>query len=131
MIFALDTNILVELLRKRDGILMQRYLAKSPGDYSIPEMVRAELLFGAEMSEKAIENRRAVEKLLSPLSTLPFEGDAVIHYAQIRAHLEKAGTPVGPNDLVIAATARSHGHTLVTRNTAEFHRIPALAVEVW
>jgi tRNA(fMet)-specific endonuclease VapC len=55
----------------------------------------------------------------------------VEHYADIRAHLEKAGKSIGPNDLVIAATARANGHTLITRNTSEFIRVPALAVEVW
>jgi tRNA(fMet)-specific endonuclease VapC len=131
MIRALDTNIIVELLRKRDGALIEKYLSKTPRDYSVPEMVRAELLFGAKVSARPAENRRAVEKFLSPLRLLAFEGEAVEHYAEIRAHLEKSGRPIGPNDLVIAAIARAHGHTLVTRNTGEFLRVPALAVEQW
>ena len=131
MIFALDTNIVVDLLRGKDRALAERYLAKSPGDYSVPEMVRAELLFGAVMSVHAANNRRAVERFLLPLQLLPFAGEAGVHYAEISAHLEKSGTPIGPNDLVIAATARANGHTLLTRNTAEFRRVPALAIEEW
>jgi tRNA(fMet)-specific endonuclease VapC len=131
MIFALDTNIVVELLRQRDPTLIEKYLSKNPCDYSVPEMVRAELLFGAKMSAKADGNRQTVERFLAPLQLLPFHGDAVEHYADIRAHLEKAGKSIGPNDLVIAATARANGHTLITRNTSEFIRVPALAVEVW
>ena len=131
MILALDTNIIVELLRKRDAGLIGKYLSKTPRDYSVPEMVRAELLFGAKVSAKPEDNRRAVEKFLAPLRLIPFEGEAVEHYAEIRAHLEKAGMPIGPNDLVIAASARSHGHALITRNTSEFFRVPALAVEQW
>lgn len=131
MIHALDTNIIVDLLRKRDRALSEKYLSRAPREYAVPEMVRAELLFGAQVSARATENRRAVEKFLSPLRLLAFEGQAVEHYAEIRAHLEKSGNSIGPNDLVIAAIARSNGHTLVTRNTSEFLRVPALAVEEW
>ncbi len=131
MICALDTNIIVELLRKRDRVLSEKYLTKPPGSYSVPEMVRAELLFGARVSVKADENRRAVEKFLAPLRLLPFQGEAVEHYAEIRRDLEKIGNSIGPNDLIIAATARANGHTLITRSTSEFLRVPALAVQEW
>ena len=131
MICALDTNIIVELLRNRDPALSEKYLSKNPRNYSVPELVRAELLFGARVSAKAADNRRAVEMFLSPLRLLPFQGEAAEHYAEIRAHLEKSGISIGPNDLVIAATARANGHTLITRNTSEFLRVPALAVEAW
>jgi tRNA(fMet)-specific endonuclease VapC len=131
MFYALDTNIVVELLRERDSVLSERFLAKGPKDYSVPEMVRAELLFGALVSAKPAENRRVVEKFLAPLRLIPFQGAAGVHYAEILAHLERSGNSIGPNDLVIAATARSSGHTLITRNTSEFLRVPGLAVEVW
>jgi tRNA(fMet)-specific endonuclease VapC len=106
---------------------MSRFSCVCPTDF----LVRAELLFGARVSAKAADNRRAVEMFLSPLRLLPFQGEAAEHYAEIRAHLEKSGISIGPNDLVIAATARANGHTLITRNTSEFLRVPALAVEVW
>lgn len=131
MICALDTNIIVELLRSRDGVLAEKFLSKPPDRYSVPEMVRAELLFGAQVSAKPDENRMAVEKFLAPLRFLAFEGEAVEHYAEIRRDLEKSGKSIGPNDLIIAATARASGHTLITRNTSEFQRVPALAVEDW
>jgi len=131
MIFALDTNIVVELLRLRDPELADRYFKKNPRDYSVPEMVRAELLFGAQVSAKPEENRLLVERFLSPLQVLPFGGEAVLHYAEIRAHLQKGGNPIGANDLVIAATVRAMGFTLITRNTSEFRRVPALAVVEW
>ncbi|MCX6969800.1 MAG: type II toxin-antitoxin system VapC family toxin [Verrucomicrobia bacterium] len=131
MICSLDTNIIVALLRKRDRALSEKYLSKPPGNYSVPEMVRAELLFGASVSAKADENRLAVEKFLAPIRLLPFQGEAVEHYAEIRRDLEKTGNSIGPNDLIIAATARANGHTLITRNTSEFLRVSALAVEEW
>jgi len=131
MIHALDTNIIVDLLRGRDEKLKEQYLSRNPRDYSVSEMVRAELFFGAKVSSKPVENLQTVQKILSPLWLVPFAGEAIEHYADIRAFLEKEGQPIGPNDLVIAATARANGHTLVTRNTREFLRVPALAVEQW
>ena len=131
MIRALDTNVIVDLLRGKDAKLAAHYLEGRPADYAVPEMVRAELLFGAAISARPEENRKAVEKFLAPLRVVPFGGAAAVHWAEIRLSLQRAGTLIGSNDLIIAATARAAGHTLVTRNTAEFARVPALAVEAW
>lgn len=131
MIYALDTNVIVDLLRGRDPELARRYLSHPPGQYAVSEMVRAELLFGMELSQEPESKRMGIEAFLAPLQLMPFGGDAVSHYAIIRAHLQKRGLPIGPNDLVIAATARANGHTLITRNTSEFSRVPALAWEEW
>ncbi len=131
MIYALDTNIVVDLLRRRDDPLRAKYLSKRPSDYRIPEMVRAELLFGAQVSARPLENTEKICAFLAPLLTLPFSGDAITHYAEIRSALEKQGLPIGGNDLIIAATARAGNMILVTRNSSEFSRVPGLAVEVW
>ena len=72
-----------------------------------------------------------VESQIAPHPCLPFSGDAVVHYAEIRLYLEKKGTPIGPHDLIIAATARAAGATMVTANTREFSRIPNLRCEDW
>lgn len=128
---ALDTNIIIALLRGKDAALSSRFLDGRPADYAVPEMVRAELLLGAQLSARPHENRKIVEKFLAPLRMLPFAGVAAEHWAEIRAALQKSGTLIGPNDLVIAATARAAGCTLITRNTAEFLRVPSLAVEEW
>lgn len=131
MIRALDTNVVVDLLRGKDAELSARYIAGRPSDYAVPEMVRAELLFGAMFSARPRENRAAVEKFLAPLRLLPFADDASVHWAEIRMALQASGAPIGANDMVIAATARATACTLVTRNTSEFSRVPGLAVEVW
>ncbi|MFI0348706.1 MAG: type II toxin-antitoxin system VapC family toxin [Chthoniobacterales bacterium] len=131
MNYTLDTNIIVDLLRRRDRELQQRYLEKSPQNYFVSEMVRAELLFGAALSNHPIVNTSDVEKFLHPLRLLPFSGEAAQHYAEIRLHLHRLGKPIGPNDLIIAATARAHSMILVTRNTAEFSRVPKLLLEEW
>ncbi len=65
------------------------------------------------------------------LPSLPFGDDAIMHYGEIRAFLAKAGTPIGPNDLLIAAIAKAHQVTLVTHNTAEFSRVPGILLADW
>jgi len=97
----------------------------------VPEMVRAELLHGCLRSDRPEENLAAVESFLAPFRRLPFGSDAAEHYAQIRTDLERAGTPIGPNDLVIAATVRAQGAILVTNNLREFQRVPGLDCEDW
>ena len=131
MIHALDTSVIVDLLRGKDPALARNFLSRNPTNYSVPEMVRAELLFGAALSTRQIENTRLLEAFLAPLALVPFQGESCAHYADIRAQLQRSGNPIGPNDLIIAATARAHGHTLVTRNMAEFSHVPGLALAAW
>ena len=91
----------------------------------------AELIHGAEKSSKVAENLRVVEDFASRLEVLPYAARAAQHYGSIRAALERVGQPIGVNDLHIAAHARSEGLTLVTNNTAEFNKVPALQIENW
>jgi tRNA(fMet)-specific endonuclease VapC len=105
--------------------------SRRPGEITIPEMVRAELIYGAWKSKRREENLRKVEAFLAPFTRLPFVGEAVEHYGEIRAGLETFGEVIGPYDLIIAATARSCGGVLVTNNVNEFSRVPGLKVEDW
>lgn len=75
--------------------------------------------------------REVVEAFLAPYELLPFDRAAAGHYAEIRHALESAGTPIGPDDLLIAATARARNLTLLTHNTNKFGRIPGLVTEDW
>ena len=88
-------------------------------------------MFGARKSQRVEANLIGVTRLLSPFESLPFDSDAASHYGVIRADLERAGTPVGSNDLLIAAIARSRDLLLVTRNMREFVRVAGLRVEQW
>jgi len=90
-----------------------------------------ELLFGAAKSSRQLANRLAVEDFLSVLKVPDFDAAAAAHFGEIRAHLERAGTPCGPYDMLIGAHARSLGLTLVTNNRREFDRMPGLTVENW
>ena len=91
----------------------------------------AELMHGAEKSQRASENLLAIEDFCSRLEVLPYGTKAAQHYGAIRAALEKLGQPIGVNDLHIAGHARSEGMVLVTNNVSEFERVPALELENW
>ena len=98
---------------------------------AISAITLSELFHGAEKSTKVSENLLAIEDFCSRLEVLPYGAKASQHYGAIRSALEKTGQPIGVNDLHIAAHARSEGLIMVTNNTAEFARVPALQVVNW
>lgn len=128
--WMLDTNALSELIRYPGGPMVQRLAAEAPDAVCTSIVVACELRFGAQRKGSAALTQR-VEQLLAALSVLPFDEPADEHYADIRVALERAGTPIGSNDLLIAAHARSCGLTLVTHNLREFERVPGLKVVDW
>lgn len=131
MLFALDTNTCIDLLRGRSRAAATRLRELMPSQVGIPSMVHGELLLGALLSTRPAENRRLVERFVAPLRPLPFDTLAAAAYAAIRAPLQRAGRIIGPNDLVIAATALAHQAVLVSANGREFARVPGLQVEDW
>lgn len=128
--WMLDTNALSELIRNPGGQLVQRLSAEAPDALCTSIVVACELRFGAQRKGSAVLTQR-VEQLLLALAVLPFDEPADEHYADIRAFLEREGTPIGSHDLFIAAHARSRGVTLVTHNLREFTRVPGLKVDDW
>jgi tRNA(fMet)-specific endonuclease VapC len=98
------------------------------GEIALCSVVAAELAFGVAKS-CSVRNRQALEMFLAPLTILPFDEPAVWTYGELRADLERRGTPIGSLDTMIAAHALSLRTTLVTNNTAEFSRVPGLRVE--
>ena len=104
---------------------------KSPSDIAVPAIVKAELYYGANRSIKKQKIIRALDVFLSPFSILSFDGKAALHYAEIRADLEKRGEIIGPNDLIIAACAIARGCILITHNVKEFKKVSGLKVEDW
>lgn len=128
--WMLDTNALSELIRNPGGPMVQRLAAEAPDAVCTSIVVACELRFGALRKGSALLTQR-VERLLATMVVLPFDEPADEHYADIRAALERAGTPIGSNDLFIAAHARSRGLTLVTHKVRAFERVPGLNVEDW
>lgn len=128
--WMLDTNTLSDLIRNPRGALKGRLDATEPDAVCTSIVVACELRFGARRKGSEVLTKR-VEQLLDTLAVLPLDPPADEHYADIRATLERAGTPIGSHDLFIAAHALSRGLTLVTHNTREFARVPGLRVEDW
>ena len=129
--FLLDTNVCIAFLNGRDARVRERLLASSPDDIRLCSVVKAELLYGARGSDRVAENLRRLEQFFAPLQSLAFDDAAADWYGTIRAQLRRDGTPIGGNDLLIAAIARATDATLVTRNEGEFRRVPGLRVDVW
>jgi tRNA(fMet)-specific endonuclease VapC len=123
--FMLDTNICSYVVRERPAALRDRFNEEAER-MCISAITLAELLHGAE-SKPAV--RPILEQLLARIVMLDFGASAAAHYAQIRVELKKQ--PIGANDTLIAAHARSRGFTLVTNNVHEFGRVPGLRVENW
>jgi tRNA(fMet)-specific endonuclease VapC len=126
----LDTNILSDLIRNPQGKAARRIAKAGEDNICTSIIVAAELRYGFEKNGSA-KLRKAVEDLLGEIAVLPFEAPADADYGAIRAQLESAGTPIGGNDLLIAAHARAIGAIIVTGNVQEFRRVRDVKVENW
>ena len=96
-----------------------------------PVFVKAELYYGAMKSSRAADNLVLLEEFFANFDSLPFDDDAARKYGEVRSSLARIGTPIGPNDLMIAATALVHGAVVVTHNIREFSRVAGLDIEDW
>ena len=128
--YMLDTNVVSELVRRPGGAVARRAAEISPGLIGVSIIVAAELRYGAAR-RGSHRLTSQLEAVLSVLDIFRLETPADQHYGTIRAELERAGSPIGHNDLLIAAHARAIGATLVTRNTREFSRVSGLALDDW
>jgi tRNA(fMet)-specific endonuclease VapC len=131
MNYCLDTNICIYFLKGTFPALLPKVLSVNPNNIIVPAIVKAELLCGAEKSQRTKDNILKITAFLMPFEIKAFDDSAAVQYSKIRASLEKAGTPIGPNDLIIAAIALAGDYTLVTNNMKEFERIPGLRLENW
>jgi tRNA(fMet)-specific endonuclease VapC len=131
MIYLLDANSCIKLLNGRSENIRRRLESERPEDIVLCSVVKAELLFGAFKSARRAENLDRLRPFFRRFVSLPFDDTAAETYGEIRAHLERAGTLIGPNDLLIAAIALSQDLTLVTNNTREFRRVERLHLEDW
>ncbi len=131
MKYLLDTNVFVQYLSGRSPSLRTRLDDQSPDAIAVCAVVKAELRYGAYKSQQTDKTLQAQNVLLNQLYSLPFDDAAAEIYGQIRTDLERKGTPIGANDLLIAAMAIANQLILVTHNTAEFNRIPGLMIEDW
>ena len=126
----LDTNICIHVINAKPPAVLELFRQHRMGEIGLCSVVAAELAYGVAKSGSA-RNRQALEMFLAPLIILPFDEAALWAYGDLRAELERKGTPIGALDTMIAAHALSQQSTLVTNNIREFARVPGLALENW
>ncbi len=134
MKYLLDTNIVSYFLRATWPELNQRILESSPEDLAISIISVGELRYGLQklgQSKRATQLNHQLSALLTAIPILALPTDAAPCYGSIRSQLEAAGTPIGGNDLWIAAHAFSQNLILVTNSTREFQRVTGLKLENW
>ena len=127
---TLDTNICSYILRKHPASMIERFAGRNRSELWLSAIVAAELRFGAaKLGVPRLQ--AAVEAWLAGFDLKPWPVEATLQYASMRLQLERAGTPIGGMDLMIAAHALAEDSVLITNNAREFHRVPGLAVEEW
>ncbi len=126
----LDTNIVSDLVRTPQGRVFDRIAAIGGDNMCISIITAAELRYGCA-KKRSLRLLAQIEAILSSIEILPFDVSADTEYAGIRAELEAARKPIGPNDLLIAAHACAADMTLVTANVSEFERVRGLRTENW
>jgi tRNA(fMet)-specific endonuclease VapC len=131
MRYSLDTNICIRYINGRSPGILAKLPTIPTNDIIVCSVVRAELFYGSSKSQTPETTRQKQERFLAPYATLPFDDLAADTYGRIRAQLERAGTPIGPLDMQIAAITLAYGLTLVTHNTREFSRVQGLMLEDW
>ncbi len=130
MKYLLDTNICIYAL-KQHPVVLERLLSKARPDVVLSVVTEAELRSGAAKSTTPSKTHRLLENFLAPLTAIEFTSHDAVAYAHIRAKLERAGTPIGPLDTLIAAQAVARDLTLVSNNERELRRVSGLRVENW
>lgn len=129
--YLLDTNILSDLIKQPDGNAAQKIAGLEDENLCCTSVIVAcELRYGAQKKGSPSLTVK-VNQMLETIAVLPVKQNVESHYAMLRVILERAGTPIGANDLLIASHAYALGLILVTGNTKEFSRIPDLIIENW
>ena len=131
MRYMLDTNICIYAIKHKPEQVFMRLKEHEPIDICISSVTYAELVHGVEKSKAIEKNRVALALLLANIEIMNFDSLAAESYGKIRADLEKAGTPIGPLDMMIAGHAKALGYTVVTNNTKEFERVKGLKLLYW
>lgn len=131
MRYLLDTNICIYILKRAPPQVFRRLESLQVGEVGLSAITYSELQFGVAKSSKPEHNQQALDGFLTPLEVLAYPAAASPVYGDLRARLQREGTPIGPLDLLIAAHALHLRVALVTNNLREFSRIKGLQLENW
>jgi tRNA(fMet)-specific endonuclease VapC len=129
-VFVLDTNTVIDYFKGK-GQVAARLLSFPPSEIGLPAIVAYEVWVGVLGSQNAERRQLQYEQFLATVEVLPFDAGMGRRAAELRLTLERGGEPIGPMDILIAATALERGATLVTRNIREFERVPGLRIANW
>ena len=130
-LYLLDTDISSYVMKRSHASVLARLALTRVGEVCLSVINKGELLYGVAVSPRAKQDGVALEAFLRNVLVLDWPDEAASHYAAIRADLKKKGTPIGGNDLLIAAHARALDLTLVTNNVREYQRVVGLKIENW
>ncbi|SFR50875.1 type II toxin-antitoxin system VapC family toxin [Thiomicrospira sp. ALE5] len=129
--YMLDTNICIYIIKNKPASVRAKFEQMQIGDVAMSMITFGELEYGALRSQNAIRQLQIIDDLSRYIPVLAMQQEVAKTYAEIRADLTSKGTPIGNNDLWIAAHARTIGATLVSNNTKEFVRVDGLKLENW
>ena len=129
--YLLDTSICIYIAKKRPPEVLQRFTQLGPDDVGMSLITYGELRYGANKSQHRKVALSKLDQLKRHISVQPLLPEVADYYGDVRAQLEKSGTPIGGNDLWIAAHALALNTVLVTNNAREFKRVKTLRVENW
>jgi len=129
--YLLDTNACIRLMNQSSSHIIKHLQQHPPAEIALCSIVKAELLYGARHSQRVEANLQLLQRFFKPLTSLNFDDRCAEEAGQIRADLAAQGKPIGPNDVLIAATARAYDAVLITHNTGEFSRVTGLRLEDW
>jgi tRNA(fMet)-specific endonuclease VapC len=131
MKYLLDTNTCIRYLNGRAPQLRVKLAATPLSEIAVSSITKAEMFYGSAKSQTPEQSLRKQLEFLNALNTIPFNDAAALIYGSVRVTLERAGTPIGHYDMLIAAIGLANDLILVTHNVREFARIPELNVEDW
>jgi tRNA(fMet)-specific endonuclease VapC len=131
MAYILDTNTCVYVIKRQPISVKEKFMTIDPDQLFISSITLAELEYGVAKSSQVKNNSIVLKEFLSRIKVVDFDSKAAYHYGLIRSSLEKKGTPIGSNDLLIAAIAMGLDFTLITNNEREFMRVEGLKIANW
>jgi tRNA(fMet)-specific endonuclease VapC len=131
MKYLLDTNACIRYINGRSLAIREKLRSIDRRDVGVSIITRAELYYGSEKSQTPQRSREKQLEFLATVKRVEFDEQCALAYGKIRANLEQQGTPIGANDLLIAATAVANNLVLITHNTREFGKVPSLNLEDW